>query len=153
MQGVASASIMPSTEGTACLVLARSISRPCRPAVLLPCWALVAELEDLLVAVQAGVVREVPVGRIAFMVPFCQESFAVRVSTLCKGWVPDLLLGPAGISTLWAASLFADPLIGCRTPLVATHVTDPYNCLIALRRHAVRSRQRYAADAPSWVPQ
>ena len=71
LKGVAFASSLPGTEGTACLVFAGSIIGHCRPAMLLPLWALVAEPEDLLVAVQAGVVREVPVGSVAFMVPFC----------------------------------------------------------------------------------
>ena len=116
------------------------MKRHCRPAVLLPRWALVAAPEDLLVAVQAGVVREVLVGGIAFMVPFCQAGFALRVLTLCKGWVPDPFLPPFIFVTLWAASFhFADPLTGCCSPLFATHLTDTSNSLIALRRHAVRS--------------
>ena len=140
LQGIALASSLPSTEWTACFVFARSMSRPCRPAVLLPLWTLAANPEDLLVAVQAGVVREAFVGCVAFMVPLCQARFALRVLTLCKGWVPDPLLGLSIIGTLWAASLLlADALTWCCTPLVATHLTDPSNSLIALRRHAVRS--------------
>ena len=84
-----------------------------RPAVLLPHWALAAEPEDLLVAVQAGVVREVPVGCVALMVPFCQARLASRVLTLCKGWVPNMIFAPFIFVTLWTASfVFADPLVG-----------------------------------------
>ena len=92
LQRVAFASSLPSTEGTACLVAAASIMRRCRPAVLLPRWALFAEPEDLLGATQADVVREAPLGCIAFMVPLSEDNFVVRVLTLCKGWVPDPLL-------------------------------------------------------------
>ena len=85
LQRVTSASSLPSTEGTARLVFASSIVRSCSPAVLLPRWTLVAEPPDLLIALQSGVVGEVFLGCIAFMVPLCQNSFAVRVLTLCKG--------------------------------------------------------------------
>ena len=71
LQAVASSSSHPSTEWTACLAFARTIIRHCRPAVLQTRRALVAEPEDLLVAVQAGVVGEVPIGCVAFVVPFC----------------------------------------------------------------------------------
>ena len=140
LQGIASASCHPNTEGTACLGFARSKIRHCRPAVLLPRWALAAKPEDLLVAVQAGVVREVLVGCVAFMVPFCQACFASRVLTLCKGWVLDLTLAPFIFVTLWAASsgFFTDPFTGLCTPLIATHLTDPSNGSAALRRYAVR---------------
>ena len=50
VQGVAFASSLPSTEGTACLAAAISQIRHGRPAVLLSCWTLVAEPEDLLAA-------------------------------------------------------------------------------------------------------
>ena len=113
LQGVAFARSLPSTDWTARLVFAGSIVRRCRPAVLLPRWALFAEPPDLLGALQAGVVREVFVGCVAFMVPFRQARFALRVLTLCKGWVANLLLGLSIVSTLWAAKLpFAETLIG-----------------------------------------
>ena len=109
------------------------------PAVLLPCWALIAEPEDLLAAAQAGIVREVILGCIASMVPCCQDSFAVRVLTLSKGWVLDLDVAPAIFKTPWAASfLFADTLVGSCTPPVATLITKPTNNLMAVCHYFVR---------------
>ena len=73
------------------------------------------------------------------MVPLCQDSFASRVLTLCKGWVLGVLLGFSSACTLWAASFsFADPGINCCIPLVTTGITEPINRLIALCHHTVR---------------
>ena len=57
LQGVAPASSSPSTVWTACLPATGSIVRLCRPAVLLPCWALGAEPEDLLATSQLCIAR------------------------------------------------------------------------------------------------
>ena len=139
LQGVALASSLPSTSRTAGFAAAIPVIRLCRPAVLLPRWALVAEPENLLVASQSSVVGKIPLQLIAFMVPFCQDSFAVRVMTFCKGWMLDLLVAPAFVITLWAASfVFADPVIGRCTPLVVTHITAPTNWVTALRHHIGR---------------
>ena len=104
--------------------------------MLLPCWALVAEPQDLLVAFQPDIVGEVPLRCIACMVPFCQKSFASGVLTLCKGRLPSLL-GLCMITTFWAASLLADSRMGCCTPVVATHLAQPTNKLIAVCHQAV----------------
>ena len=138
LQGVTLASGMPSTDWTACLNAVISLVRWCRPAVLLPCWALVAEPEDMLVALQPGVVGKVALRCIAFMVPLCQEGFHLRVPGLCKGWLPSLV-GPCMKSAFWAARFdFADALTRCCSPLVATGITEPTNKLIALCHRAVR---------------
>ena len=70
LQRVASASSLSSTEGTACLDTASPIKWLSRPAVLLTCWALGAEPEDLLVAFQPYFVRIVSLSGIAFVIPF-----------------------------------------------------------------------------------
>ena len=70
-QGVAFASNLPNTDGTACLVMAGSMQWLCRPAVLLPRYAIIAKLEDLPAAPQSNIVGEHPLQRIAFVVPFC----------------------------------------------------------------------------------
>ena len=59
LQGVAIASSMPSTDWTAWNATPGAITGLCRPAVLLSCWALVAEPEDLLAALQCSVVGKV----------------------------------------------------------------------------------------------
>ena len=127
LQGVASASGLPSTERTAWSAWLHAVTWLCRPAVLLPCWAIGAEPEDLLVAFQADFVRKVPLLCIARVVPLCQEGSHFRVLALCKGWLLDLL--PANfvcIGALRAASfMFADPTTGFLTPLVATGITKP----------------------------
>ena len=108
LQGVASASSMSSTEWTACLAAAHLRIRHCRPAVGLPCWAIGAKPEDLLVAFQPGVVREV---RQRCIVPLCQKIFASRVLAVCKGWLLDLLPGFCLPTTFPASSsVFADAL-------------------------------------------
>ena len=108
--------------------------------MLLPCWTSGAEPEDLPVTPQADLVRKVPMLCIASMVPLCQEGSHFRLLTLCKGGMLDLL--PADfvcIGALRAASfLFADPVVGTCTPLVATGITEPTNRLIALCHHTVR---------------
>lgn len=63
--------------------------------MLLPFCSLEADPEDQLVASQRNGVEETPLLLTAFMVLFCQGSFAVRVLTLCKGGVLDLRLVPA----------------------------------------------------------
>ena len=52
LQGVAFAGSLSSTKGTAWLETASATERHCRPAVFMPCWAFVAEPEDLFVAFQ-----------------------------------------------------------------------------------------------------
>ena len=138
LQGVAFASSVPSTARTACLAAAISLAGRSRPAVLLPCWAVCAEPEDLLAASHPGVLRKVSLSCIAFMVPFYQKSSASRVLALCKGWVLDFLLGPCMFSAHGAALFFfADPLTRCLTPFVATGITVPTNTSTALCRHTV----------------
>ena len=79
-----------------------------------------------------------PLG-IAFMVPLCQGSFALRVLPLSKCWVLDLPLAAVPVSALGAAWFFsAHPLVGCLTPFVATGITEPTNPLVALCHHTVR---------------
>ena len=136
LQRVAFASSVASTARTACLAAAITAEGRSRPAVLLPCLAVGAEPEDLLAALHPGVLRKVPLGCIAFMVPLCQKSSALRVLALCKGWV--LLLGLCMFSAHGAASFyFADPLTRCLTPFVATGTIVPSNRLIALCHHTV----------------
>ena len=69
LQRVATAHIPPRTEGTACLHAASAAERLSRPAVLLPCWALGAESENLLGASQCSLVRKVFQSYIAPVVP------------------------------------------------------------------------------------
>ena len=112
LQGVASASSVPGTAWTAGLATASSMLWHCRPAVLLPCWALVAKPEDLLAAFQSGIVGKVSLWWIAFMVPSCQDKFAVRVLTLCKGLTLAGLLARFTVTAFWAASfILAHPCI------------------------------------------
>ena len=84
LQGIALADSMASAAWTARLMLVSMVVRPCSPAVLLACWALVAEPEDLLAASQPDFVREVALLCIAPVIPLGQQD---RV--LCNGWVPD----------------------------------------------------------------
>ena len=105
LQGVALASIPPSTDWTACLVTASLLIWCYTPAMLLPCWALGSEPEDLLGASLSSVVGKVALRCIALMVPLCQDSFASRVLTVCKCWVLGPLLGPSSVHTL--GSLFS----------------------------------------------
>ena len=141
LQGVALASSMPSTEWTACLAAGSPLVRWCRPAVLLACWTIVAEPEDLLLALQAYFVRKVPTLCVARVIPLCQEGSHFRILALCKGWVLGLFAAFCiGFCTLWAASFFfADPLTRWCTPLVAANITEPTNRLTALGHHGVRS--------------
>ena len=140
LKGVAFASGLASTERTAWSAWLHAVTWLCRPAVLLSSWTIGAKPENLLVAFQADFVRKVPMLCVARVVPLCQDSSHFRLLAICKGWLLDLL--PAGfvcISALWAASfVFADPLIGCLTPLVATGITEPSNRLIAVCHHTVR---------------
>ena len=119
---------------------AHSHIRLCRPAVGLPCWAIGAEPEDLLTALQPYFVRKVPMLCIARAIPLCQDGSHFRILALCKGWV--LVLSAAFsicFCTLWAASLIlADPVTRCCTPLMATDTTEPTNFLNAMCHHAVR---------------
>lgn len=129
-QGVAFASSPPSTEWTACLVAASAIERLCRPAVLLPCRALGAEPEDLLVASQLYAVRSVSLSCIANVIPLGQE----RVIALCKSWV----LGPSsGRCAHWATNrtVFANSSNRRRAPLVATCITTPSTNVTAVCHH------------------
>ena len=84
LQGIALADSTASAAGTARLMPASTVVRLCSPAVLLACWALVAEPEDLLAASQPDFVREVSLFCIAPVIPLGQQD---RV--LCNGWVPD----------------------------------------------------------------
>ena len=93
LQGVAFASSLPSTVRTACLAAAILLLGRSRPAVLLPCWAVCTEPEDLFAAFHPGVLRKLSLSCIAIMVPLCQKSSALRVLALCKSWVLNLLLG------------------------------------------------------------
>ena len=139
LQGVALANILPGTEWAVCQAAASSLIWCYTPAMLLPCWALGTEPEDLLGASLSSVVGKVAMRCIALMVPLCQDSFASRVPTLCKCWVPGPLLCQSSLCTLWAAiSFFADALIGCCAPLMTTGITEPTNTLMALCHHAVR---------------
>ena len=72
------------------------------------------------------------------MIPLCQECSPLWVLALCQGWVlSPFALGL--VTALWAATLhFADPRIGCCTPLMATDITQPTNRLTALCHHTVR---------------
>ena len=135
MQRVAFASSVPSTAWTSWSGGLHTITGPCRPAVLLSCWAVKAEPEDLLVTFQSSIVGKILLKCIAFMVPFCQESSAWRVLAVCKGWVLSLDLRSC-TCTIGAPSLA--PVIRSRTPLVAAGITQPANRLISLRHHAVR---------------
>ena len=89
LQGVASASSMPSTAWTARLIASSPGCRRSSPAVLLSCWALVAEPENLLAASQPDFVWKVPLLCIATVVPLYQQD---RV--LCNGWMLDPFCGP-----------------------------------------------------------
>ena len=72
---------------------------------------------------------------IPLVIPLCQK----RVVAPCKGWVTDPGFSPCILGAVRAASfLFADPMIGCCTPLVATRITEPANTLTALCHHTVR---------------
>ena len=74
LQGIALAGSTASAAWTACLRPVSTIVRPCSPAVLLPCWALVAEPEDLLAAFQPDFLREVALLCIALVIPLCQQD-------------------------------------------------------------------------------
>ena len=102
LQGVASACSLSSTEWTACLVAGCTIVRLSRPAVLLSCWALGAEPEDGLAALQRRVGRELPQERVLFVVPLCQASSCLWVLGLCKGWIFLLLVAVSMASTFRA---------------------------------------------------
>ena len=139
LQGVAFASIPPSTKWTSCSAWLHAITGPCRPAVLLPCWAIGAEPENLLVASQTYFIRKVPMLCIMRVVPLCQESSHFRALAICKGRLRDLLLVfLCSMTAFWAASIFADPVVGTCTPLVVAGITEPINRLIAVCNHAVR---------------
>ena len=98
LQGVASARSMPSTNGAALFAV---ISSWGRPAVLLACWALGAEPEDLLNTFQPDFVRKVSLVCIAFVISLGQQD---RV--LCDAWVLKPLCILCFLSTLQAARLF-----------------------------------------------
>ena len=133
LQGVAFTSSMSSTEWTACLLAASSMIRHCRPAVLLPCWALGAQPEDLLVALQLCIVRRVPSSCIALVIPLCQET----VLALCKCWTLGLVFACI-LSTLRAASFFADAAVRCCYPLAATLSAVPTKLRAAVCDHVIR---------------
>ena len=135
LQGVAFTSSLPSTARTAWFAATGSTKRRGRPAMLLLCWALAAKPEDLPTAFQPDFVREEPLICIAAVVPLCQQD---RV--LCNGWVLDPLVGLCILKTLRAASFdFADSIVNCGTPPVATDITAPPCRLMALGHHIVRS--------------
>ena len=71
LQGITLANSLPSTTRTPCLAASSSVTGRSRPAVLLPCWALGAEPEDLLAALQPGVVGKIALSCIALMIPLC----------------------------------------------------------------------------------
>ena len=107
--------------------------------MLLSGWTIGAEPEDLLVALQPYFVRKVPMLCITRVIPLCQEGSHFRVFALCKGWLLNFFAAFCiCICTVWAASLVFDPRIRCCTPLVATHLTEPTNRLMALCHYAVR---------------
>ena len=85
LQGVAFASILPNTKRISLSAWLHAITRLCRPAVHLPCWAMGAEPEDLLVALQADFVRKTPMLCIIRVVPLYQEGSPFRTLALCKG--------------------------------------------------------------------
>ena len=134
LQGVALTSSLPSKKETARLAAACPAEGLCRPAVLLPCWALGAEPEDLDVAFQLDLVRAIPSKCISLVVPFCQE----RMLASCKCWVHDPRLGFANISTVWTASPLGDSVRKSCFPMVTTVVTEPPATLIAFCYHVVR---------------
>ena len=138
LQRVAFANSLPSTERAACLVAASSLVGNCRPAVLLPCWTAVAEPENLLITLLGSVLGKVSPRCIAFMVPFCQKSFASRVLAVCKGWVINPLLAACRVSTVGTAPRFADSSIRCLRPSVATHLTQPTKILMGVCHNTVR---------------
>lgn len=140
LQGVACASKVPSTDGTACLHVASSAGRPCRPAVLLPYRALGAEPLDLLAASQPCAIWKVVISCIAPVIPLCQESCHFRILALCKGWVLGLL-GPCSLSALRATSQvkWGNSSINSCSPLVATSVTEPSNSLTTACYYIIRS--------------
>lgn len=129
LKGVAFAGSPASTEGTARQTTASSVLGCSRPAVLLPCWALAADPEDLLAASQCHLVRPESLSCIAMVIPLCQKGMIA----LCKAWVLGLCLIPLCIvGTLLAASLPADPVMRCCLPLVATDLPVPADQLMAL---------------------
>ena len=76
---------------------------------------------------------------IAGVIPLCQEGSHFRVLALCKGWVCDLFpVLLCNFTAVWTASLSADPVIGCCTPLVTTDLTEPTNMLSAVCHNTVR---------------
>ena len=127
LQGVAFTSSPPGTEWTARLVAAGAIHRRSRPAVLLPCWALDAEPENVLVASQPDAVGIVSLSCITYVIPLGQE----RVIALCKSWMPYSSLGHCAH---WATIhvVFADPRHRCGAPLVTTDITTPTTYLTAV---------------------
>ena len=109
LQGVASARSMPSTNGAALFATISSAIRWGRPAVLLACWALGAEPEDLLSTFQPDFVRKVPLVCIVFVIPLSQQD---RV--LCDAWMLKPLCSLCFLSTLQAARVFfADTGVRC----------------------------------------
>ena len=135
LKGVALASTLPSTEATAPLDAASPSSRLSRPAVLFACWALGAQPEDLLGTPQSHLVRKFALSRIALVVPLCQEG----VIAIRKCWMLRQFLAlPFIVNALLAASLSADPHIGCCLPLVPTVLAVPCKHVTILRHHIVR---------------
>lgn len=126
LQGVASVSILPSTEWPACLAAATAAAGPSR-LMLLSRWTFVAKLGYLLVDLQHDAVKKVPLVCIAIVLPLCQQR---RI--LCNGWTIDLLCPCMFRTWQTALFLFLDRHIGCLTPLVAKSITEPSNRLIAL---------------------
>ena len=140
LQGIASASNLPSTDWAACLLLASSMIRSCRPAVLLSCWAFGAEPMYLLVAAQGYVVRILVLGSVLLMIPLRQKSSCIRILALSKGWAFDELCTPCKpADASWAASVSIDPILDLHPPFVSTSITEPSNGLSAVRNHTVGS--------------
>ena len=140
LQGIALASNLSCTDGAACFVKASSMARGSSPAVLLSCWALLAEPPYWLGASQRCVLRVVVLSRIALVIPLRQKSCHFRILALRKSWALEVVFRPCHVGTGRAASLaLARTRINSSSPLVSTHITEPANNLVALCYHTVRT--------------
>lgn len=102
--------------------------------MLLACWALVAEPEDLLVPFQPDFFGKVPLLCILTVVPLSQQD---RV--FCNGGVLDPAGGSCTFGALRAAAFHSDTGVNTGTLFIATGMIVPAIMLVALCHHSVRS--------------
>ena len=118
-QRIALASLLTTTERTACGMFAGSAVYPCQVTMFLTCGAVGTQPEYFFLASCCCLVRQIAQGSIANWVPLTQQKMiAVSQSGMS-------LTNCNASATFWASSSLANSVIDASSPYMAAGLTPP----------------------------